>query len=213
MGLWSIPQTQKSELKVILPTAFLPPVSYLGWMLQSEAPIIELHETFPKQTIRNRFEILTAQGRFRLSLPLEGRRNHTRTDEIRLSHDPLWPVKHWRSIVTAYSSAPYFEHYETEMYALVMQKERSLAAYNAKALSSILRMLKVEKEINYSADYIKHPQDLIDLRNFNISTSLPRYMQVFEETTGFQSDLCILDLIFNLGPSAKDYLYGIKLHN
>jgi hypothetical protein len=40
---------------------------------------------------------------------------------------------------------------------------------------------------------------------------MPRYIQVFEEKLGFIPDLSIIDLLFNLGPEAHDYLRKIKL--
>jgi hypothetical protein len=33
-----------------------------------------------------------------------------------------------------------------------------------------------------------------------------RYHQTFEDKNGFINDLCVLDLIFNYGPNAIDYL-------
>jgi len=37
---------------------------------------------------------------------------------------------------------------------------------------------------------------------------LPPYTQVFENKSGFLPDLSIIDLLFNLGPEAGEYLKG-----
>ena len=41
--------------------------------------------------------------------------------------------------------------------------------------------------------------------------NLPRYIQVFEEKHGFHSNLSVLDLLFNEGPSALLYLKNIPI--
>lgn len=56
---------------VILPTAYLPPSSYIE-TLMSEPVTIEQMETFEKQTFRNRALIRDAQGELvRLTVPVK----------------------------------------------------------------------------------------------------------------------------------------------
>ena len=72
--------------------------------------------------------------------------------------------------------------------------------------------MKVKKEVILSDDYISQiGEGTIDYRNhFSPKNkellSLPEYNQVFEDRYGFQSDISILDLIFNLGPDSLGYL-------
>ena len=71
-------------------------------------------------------------------------------------------------------------------------------------------MLKVNKEIVHTTDYVRDcendlrevfsPKKPIDSRLF------PTYYQVFSEKFPFAPDLSVLDLIFNEGPEAIDYL-------
>ena len=66
---------------------------------------------------------------------------------------------------------------------------------------------------NFDPDNFKRPiklsYDLIDAKNKYFET--PKYYQVFSNKYGFLSNLSILDLLFNLGPNAIDYLYSINL--
>ena len=39
----------------------------------------------------------------------------------------------------------------------------------------------------------------------------PAYPQVFEDRHGFIPNLSVLDLLFNEGPSARDYLQALEL--
>ena len=58
-------------MSLILPTAYLPPLSYIE-VLMSEPTMIEQMETFEKQTFRNRSLIRDANGELvRLTVPVK----------------------------------------------------------------------------------------------------------------------------------------------
>ncbi|NPA68875.1 MAG: WbqC family protein, partial [Chlorobi bacterium] len=50
---------QNNPNKVVLSTAYFPPVSYFEIILKSKEVFIEQHENYTKQTYRNRCEILS----------------------------------------------------------------------------------------------------------------------------------------------------------
>ena len=55
----------------VFPIAYFPSILYCREWFKSENNLLEIHENFPKQTIRNRCEILTGNGILRLSVPVE----------------------------------------------------------------------------------------------------------------------------------------------
>ena len=55
---------------ILFSTAYLPNVNYLSQLIQHDTIIIEKHEHFVKQTYRNRCDIVTANGKLSLSIPL-----------------------------------------------------------------------------------------------------------------------------------------------
>ena len=100
----------------ILPIAYFPSVHYLKVYLSDTDSVLEIHENFVKQTIRNRCEILSGNGILRLSIPL----NHSsgikiKTKDIRIDFGKSWQINHWKAIKSAYASAPYFEDYEQQI--------------------------------------------------------------------------------------------------
>ncbi|MBO4599348.1 MAG: WbqC family protein, partial [Bacteroidales bacterium] len=96
----------------LLSTAYLPSVAYMAAVACCPSVAIELKETFPKQTYRNRAAIATGNGVLMLHVPVERPYgNHTRTDQITLTYREPWHIRHWRAIVAAYSAAPYFLYY------------------------------------------------------------------------------------------------------
>ena len=62
----------------------------------------------------------------------------------------------------------------------------------------------------FSDDFIETKDNLTDLSNLSYKKKseikVERYNQTFEDKNGFINDLCVLDLIFNYGPNAIDYL-------
>lgn len=204
-------------MDIVLSTAYFPPISYFTFLAKSGKVFIEQMETFPKQTCRNRCEILTAAGKMKLVVPVsKPSGNHTLTREIIISYRENWPLHHWKSIQSAYRSSPYFNYYEDVIGPLFGMKEQRLIDHNHKILNALLKILGLNPEIEFTADYFHEPEGLTDLRR-KISGKkkitgrdfLP-YPQVFNYKTGFIPDLSILDLLFNLGPEANAYLQNTE---
>jgi hypothetical protein len=194
-------------------TAYFPPVSYVAALLQSNSIVVEQYETFPKQTYRNRTVIATANGLLGLTVPVvRTNGNHTYTKDMAICYNENWALKHWRAIESAYNSSPYFLYYKDEVEVILNKQHATLIELNMDILAFVVKKLKVKKEVILSDDYISQiGEGTIDYRNhFSPKNkellSLPEYDQVFEDRYGFQSDISILDLIFNLGPDSLGYL-------
>ncbi|MGY8951247.1 MAG: WbqC family protein, partial [Flavobacteriales bacterium] len=56
-------------MKVLLPIAYLGPISYFAIILKAEEVHIESKEHFVKQSVRNRCSILGANGKQTLTIP------------------------------------------------------------------------------------------------------------------------------------------------
>ena len=84
---------------------------------------------------------------------------------------------------------------------------------NIKALQSLsddIKLISKMLNISLSDDFIETKDNLTDLSNLSYKKKseikVERYHQTFEDKNGFINDLCVLDLIFNYGPNAIDYL-------
>lgn len=193
---------------LLLSTAYLPPVSWIRAALSAEKVLIEAHETYPKQTYRNRCRILAANGVLPLSIPVskvDGK--NTRTKDIEVFYDEAWQRLHWRSIDAAYSNSPFYLYYKDELERFYQKKYRFLLDLNMEITQTIFSMLGKSIDIELTSAFDHSPVEMEDLRN-SISPKLfidefqfPRYPQVFEERFGFQADLSIIDLLFNEGPA------------
>jgi hypothetical protein len=202
---------------ILLPTAYFPPMSYFVYLIQNEKALIEQMETYPKQTYRNRCEIMTSAGKLALVVPvIKPNGNHTLTKDIEICYREPWQQHHWKSIQTAYRSSPYFNYYSDILQPLFEESETSLIIHNQKVLSSICSIIGIDLSLTFTEDYIKIPVDFIDLRKEmtpkkqRTGISFPEYPQVFGHKFGYIEDLSVLDLLLNLGPDVNRYLQSIK---
>jgi len=204
------------SVPAIFPTAYLPSVYYMACLMRYDNIAIETKETFPKQTCRNRAVIATGNGLQVLTVPvvrING--NHTRTEEIGISYQEPWHIRHWRAIVSAYSAAPFFLYYRDGLEKILLQPWQRLADLNDALLRYLLIKLKIKCSVCFTEDYSPAEtlgDSTIDYRNnlcskhFQPEIPLHPYSQVFDMRYGFQPNLTTLDLLFNLGPESKEYL-------
>lgn len=200
-------------MNVLLSTAYLPPIYYVSGCLHPEKILIEAHETYAKQTCRNHCNIYGPNGKQALSIPVNKvHGNHTLVKDIRISYLLPWQKIHWRSIETAYNKSPFFLYYRDYFETFYDNKFDFLLDLNFKLLEVIFLILRIDKEIGITGYFEKHPGETGDYRNILVSKNyplpvlLPEYIQVFGTRHGFLPNLSIIDLIFNLGPGAIEYL-------
>jgi hypothetical protein len=194
-------------MKSIFCTSFAAPIGYYQAILQSEVNILEKHEHFIKQTIRNRCEIATSNGILILTVPLSERKNNMPVAEVRVCYKSDWQRQHLKTLATAYQSSPFFEFYIDELEALYKLQPESLMEWNQIIHQQLLKWLKVNKPFESSLAYQRVHENTYDYRNTdwkNIPTNT--YHQVFENKLGFVGNLSIFDLLFNCGNEAQRIL-------
>jgi len=206
---------------ILLSTAYFPPISWMAAAVQAENVGIEIHETYPKQTFRNRCAIATSSGILNLTVPVNRvNGNHTKTCDIQTDRSRNWQILHWRSIITAYNKAPYFLYYRDLFEPVFFKKHELLVDLNREIFNKLLTAFQISTLKSYYTTEYKTEPDIYDLRDsFHprinpdpvISKTFPRYMQAFEDNQGFIPDLSILDLLFNTGPDTLQYLKRVKV--
>ncbi len=198
--------------KILLSTAYLPPVEYFSFILQADEVYVEKEENYLKQSYRNRCYILSAHGPHLLSVPVYlGSLHKTPIKEIRIDYSKRWQQVHLRAITAAYGSSPFFQFYFEYIEKVISKKTEFLLDLNMELTESVLKMLNIKIKLLYTVEFEPAGGSENDLR-YKISpkgsslSASKEYLQVFKTSGQFVGGLSIIDLIFNTGPEAGDYL-------
>jgi hypothetical protein len=199
-----------------LSTAYLAPIAWYTQLLSGQA-VVERYCHYIKQTYRNRCTIATTNGLLSLSIPIEKPATPKAfTKDIRIAAHGDWQHLHWNAIVSAYNSSPFFEYYEDDFRPFYEKKTTFLFDFNETLREMVCRLIDLEPTIVYSEEYLPevdndfreliHPKkNYLLLNNAFIPTP---YYQVFQQKYGFQPNLSIIDLLFNMGPESLLALFN-----
>ena len=200
-------------MKLITPSLLLPPISLFIDLLQVDEWILEINDTYAKQTMRNRYYIATNQGIRAMIIPIKKvNGSHTITKDILLDESADWLNYHHKTLITNYRNSAYFDYYEDEIID-IFSHYKKLYELNMAFIKWILKQLDINIKVSVTENYEKqYSIDYIDDRDKYAkyeNIQLPYYRQVFIDKVGFISNLSILDLLFNLGAESVIYLKNI----
>lgn len=201
-------------LPALLSITYFGPVQWYQKLYRHKEVLLEQHETFAKQTYRNRCHIATAQGVQALTVPVVHDREAYTTGTVRISDHGNWRHLHWQAITSAYSDSPFFEYYEDELRFFFTERcwER-LFDFNLAIMLKMCEFIDIQSSYRLTEEYAKNG-DFTDFRNTITPklastdadfTALP-YYQVFAQRHGFLPNLSILDLLCNMGPESIFFL-------
>lgn len=181
---------------------------------------IEACENFQKQSYRNRCRFYGAEGVQTLSFPIlhEGGTHKIPISEIKIDYKTPWVQQHERAIISAYGMSAYFDYYKDELFAILEAGHERLFDLNLALMRFFIEKTGIMVDLRLTEDYEREPQ-MEDLREV-IHPKRPNtilseldlekpYFQVFAPKYGFQSDLSIMDLLFNEGPDSILFLKNI----
>lgn len=188
---------------------YLPP---LTWFLDFNGKAVlqfDINSHYRKSSLLSRCYIAGANGKLMLSIPLMGGRGvKKRISDVKICYEERWQRIHWNSICSAYNKSTFFSYYEDQFRRCYEDQPEFLFELNMQLLQTCLRILNIDIAIEFfddkQADQKGNPLTR-RMQSKDIEDILP-YHQVFQHRHGFTTGLSIIDLIFNLGPDAKNYL-------
>jgi len=207
----------------LLSTTYFGPIQWYQKLYRYPQVLIEQHETFAKQTFRNRCLIATAQGVQALTVPVVHNSStgaESTIGHLRISDHGNWRHLHWQAITSAYGDSPFLEYYEDDLRPFFFEHQwEYLFDFNWDICHKICELIDISPRLSKTDRYIKNA-DSIDGKPFAdfreaISPKhptpdpdfLPRpYYQVFAQRHGFLPNLSILDLLLNMGAESVFYL-------
>ncbi|UPZ15941.1 WbqC family protein [Flavobacterium humidisoli] len=200
---------------LILPTYF-PSISHFAVIAQSETITFEMEDNFQKQTNRNRTYIYSPNGIQLLNIPVKhSKATHQKTKDVLIENEFDWQKQHFKSLEAAYRSSPFFEYFEDDIAPIFEKKHQFLMDLNFEVLDIVTKCLRMKLEFGKTTEYFHEVNDFTDFRYLangkKDENSFEKYTQVFDDKHGFINNLSVLDLLFNEGKFAMDYLKTQKI--
>ncbi len=142
----------------------------------------------------NRYNIAGPNNIQTLTVPITQDDKHNPITQVRINYNENWIRDHKHAWQTAYGKSPFFEYYDYRFWSILDQ--------NPEMLSDLLypwnQLLFAQLGLSSFESTSKETQ-----QNTN---QIKPYPQVFDVKFGFRSEVSGIDLLFNQGPLAKEYL-------
>lgn len=224
-----------SKKIAILQSNYVPWKGYFDMIGMVDEFVIYDEVQYTKNDWRNRNKIKTLNGLQWLTIPVIQTHLHQKISETRI-FDKRWNAKHWNSLVTNYSKAPYFKSYpELEQFYRKTESDL-LSEINVALIRLICSFLNITTTITNSSEYILEgnaTERLVNIcRQSNASCYLSgpaarNYLneELFKRNgigitwmdysgyadynqlhPPFAHDVSIVDLLFNTGPEAVNHM-------
>lgn len=217
----------------LLQTTYFGPVQWYQKLNRYDHCLIEQHDSYQKQTYRNRCIIATANGLQALTVPVISNGSPSgeekcKLKDIRISDHNQWCRIHWNALKSAYSESPFFEYYADDIRPFFEKKYTFLVDFNEEIRQTMCSLIDIQPRIEYTTTYMPEDKSIpysasslspcqssvIDFRAvIHAKHPLPdddfeakSYWQVFQHKHGFLPNLSILDLLFCMGPESIFYL-------
>lgn len=167
---------------IILPTTYMGSAEWYRQFLANPSVVqIEVMESFPKQTYRNRCTITTPDGPLTLSVPVKRADSKQLTRDVEISYQQRWQHQHWIALMSAYKRTPYFDYYADFFRPFFEEETRFLVDLN-QGLHEVITQLIQNSECK--------------IHNLAFTTD----WQGLDLEPCFGNGQSVLDLLFEYGP-------------
>ena len=139
-------------MTTILSTTYCGPVQWYQKLYRSDLVLMECHETFQKQTYRNRCVIATTNGPQTLTVPVE-RGTSPFIRDIRISNHGNWRHQHWHALMSAYNESPFFDYYQDDFRPFFENQYNFLYDFNTEICQKVCELIDIQPNIRETTSY------------------------------------------------------------
>jgi hypothetical protein len=197
---------------ILIHPTYFPSISHFVAMVHADTITFEVEDNFQKQTNRNRMYIYSPNGIQLLNIPLKHNKeqSHQKFKDVKIETAFDWQKQHFKSLEAAYRTSPFFEYFEDDIRPVFEKKHTYMMDLNFQIMEIITECLGMDFSYDKTTEYFNEVDNVKDYRHLangkKDTSSFEPYTQVFEEKHGYINNLSILDLLFNEGRYALDYL-------
>jgi len=196
---------------IIIHPGYFPSISTFSAIAKAGIVTFEMEDNFQKQTNRSRMYIYSPNGIQLLNVPIKHTKEaHQRTKDVKLETAFDWQKQHFKSLEAAYRTSPFFEYFEDDIRPIFEKQHTFLMDLNLETLSVVSKCLGLEFDYDETSEYFHEINDKKDFRGLingkKDTSAFESYTQVFGDKHGYLNNLSILDLLFNEGRYALEYL-------
>ena len=140
-------------MKALLSSTYFGPIQWYQKLNRYDECLIERHESFIKQTYRNRMLIPTTNGPLALTIPT----NHDISlsmKDIRISDHANWRHVHLNALLSAYGESPFFEYYQDDIRPFYEKKYEFLFDFNMETTAKMIELLDIRPKISVTDEYV-----------------------------------------------------------
>ena len=187
--------------------------NYLPWMglmhkiLESDIFIVLDDVQFVRgKNFVTRSQIKTSGGPKWITIPVHNKNDFLPINQIKINNDIPWKDEHWNKIEQNYNKSKFFSDYSSLLKNSIYQKYENISNMNIALIQQILKILKIEKKIQFSGDgmgslrYIQGNEQVFEENKIKLIFQKFVHPEYFQLYGGFIPKLSILDVIFNIGP-------------
>lgn len=228
-----------SKRIAILQSSYIPWKGYFDIIRIVDEFILYEDAQYTKRDWRNRNKIKTAQGPAWLTIPVKSKGKFLQAIKDTEAQGTDWRQKHWKAIEVSYAKTAHFKQYAGLFSAEYEQTEINLSKINIGFLTLICQILGIHTKMRTSTEfkltgdrterlvsiceqsgateYLSGPsaQNYIQPQYFKEAgikleymdyVGYPEYGQLFPP---FEHGVSIIDLIFNTGERASEFMKGL----
>jgi hypothetical protein len=193
-------------VSAVFNTSYLPSIEYLKLISNQDKILIDCSDLWKKKTVRNRAFILSPNGVQCLSVPVTAKQNVSKISDVKIDNSQAWIRVHKGALGAAYNTAPFFEFFKDDLWAVYDKKHSFLIDLNQDLLQLLLRKFKISVDVSIKSDFEDVLHDYRKLSDnhqnnpiFCSESELLSYNQVFAYKHPFAENLSSLDLLANCG--------------
>lgn len=188
-----------------------------------------------KNHFGHRNKIKNNNGTTWLTVPVEGKSDFKLFNEIGFKSSD-WKLEHLRLLSVHYGKSPFIDRYLEPFKEVLLQDYSNLSDLNSSLIKYFLKELEINTEVTFSSQYSSNSGaerifnileklnassyisgtgpgsmryiDEQEFKNRNINLIWQNYEhpEYTQQYGAFVPYMCILDLLFNVGPNGKDII-------